>query len=322
MLAQPGTRRAADARDRQTVVRGVPFTADAEDPPRSQETALIHGHRFSIQAVGGLHVCYANDPLLVAAASSRLRYPGLVTQSNRELRTFIDSTLPSRSSRSVALTFRAVAGEPGVEILKAAARNRSDLIVLGTHGLTGTNHLLLGSTTLDVLQRTTVPVLAVPRAAAGDTLTVPPSWPGDRILTTVDLDKTSRSEVRAAARLAEWLGASLLLLHVIAEPTMPAWMRGDLDSQQRMLLASAQRQLDALAASVRSRVHVDGRVVCGRAGDEIAAVAAAEHIELVTTVLRDKRGWFGTRRGSVSYHALSHAVSSVLACPPEWARGL
>jgi nucleotide-binding universal stress UspA family protein len=59
-------------------------------------------------------------------------------------------------------------------------------------------------------------------------------------------------------------------------------------------------------------------VSCGRIADEIAALVAAEHIELLITALRDRRGWFGARRGSVSYHVLSHAVSPVLAYPRQW----
>jgi nucleotide-binding universal stress UspA family protein len=59
-------------------------------------------------------------------------------------------------------------------------------------------------------------------------------------------------------------------------------------------------------------------VGCGRIADEIAALVAGERIELLITALRDRRGWFGARRGSVSYHVLTHAVSPVLAHPRQW----
>jgi hypothetical protein len=38
----------------------------------------------------------------------------------------------------------------------------------------------------------------------------------------------------------------------------------------------------------------------------------------VITALRDRRGWFGARRGSISYHVLVHAITPVLALPPNW----
>jgi nucleotide-binding universal stress UspA family protein len=267
-------------------------------------------------------VCYVNDPLLVAAASSRLHYPGLVIQSKRELRTFAETTLPRRSSRGRAPTFSALTGEPADQILKAAERLRADLIVLGTHGLTGVERLFLGSTTLGVLQHTKVPVLAVPRAKGEMDSAPSPSWPGKRILAAVELDDDSRIDVNAAARVAEWFGSSLLLLHVIAAPLAPSWLSGDPKVRQRMLVDKAEEQLKQLASAVRNDVHVEGRVVSGRIAEEVSAVAAGELIELSTTALRDRRGWLGARRGSVSYHLLTQAMGPVLAYPPEWARAL
>jgi nucleotide-binding universal stress UspA family protein len=110
----------------------------------------------------------------------------------------------------------------------------------------------------------------------------------------------------------------LLLLHVIGNISAPSWVKGDLNAHQRIRIARAERQIDALAAAARGRVKTDARVTCGRVSDEIAALAAAERIDLVITALSDRHGWFGSRRGSVSYHVLSHAVTPVLAYPPRW----
>jgi nucleotide-binding universal stress UspA family protein len=284
--------------------------------------ALRYADTIARRARAALHVCYVNDPLLVAATSSRLHYSGLVIQSKRELRIFVETTLPRRSSSGRALTFSALTGESADQILKAAERLRTDLIVLGTHGLTGVERLFLGSTTLGVLQRTKVPVLAVPRAKSEMNSAPSPSWPGQRILAAIELDGDSRIDVNAAARVAQWFGSSLLLLHVIAAPPEPGWLSRDAGGRQRMLVDKATEQLNQLAAAVGTDVHVEGRVICGRIAEEVSAVAASEEIELATTALRDRRGWLGARRGSVSYHLLTQAMGPVLAYPPEWARAL
>ena len=52
-------------------------------------------------------------------------------------------------------------GRPGAEILKASKELGSDLIVMGTHGRTGLQHLLLGSTAAQVLRGAHCPVLVV-----------------------------------------------------------------------------------------------------------------------------------------------------------------
>jgi len=46
-------------------------------------------------------------------------------------------------------------------IIDAAAASKADLIVLGSHGLSGLDKLVMGSVTQRVLQHTTLPVLVV-----------------------------------------------------------------------------------------------------------------------------------------------------------------
>jgi len=52
-------------------------------------------------------------------------------------------------------------GDPASEILRVAADNKADLIVLGTHGRTGLGRMLMGSVAEQVLRRATCPVLSV-----------------------------------------------------------------------------------------------------------------------------------------------------------------
>ena len=105
---------------------------------------------------------YAAADALDAKAGLHVLYVGA-----QELQAFIDATLPPRTRRRVGLTALVSAGDPADQILKAAARQRSDLIVVGSHGANAAKRLLVGSTTLDLLQRATVPVLAIPRRARG-----------------------------------------------------------------------------------------------------------------------------------------------------------
>ena len=54
-------------------------------------------------------------------------------------------------------------GVPSEEILRAARRQRADLIVIGTHGRTGLGRIFMGSVAERVLGRATSPVLTVRR---------------------------------------------------------------------------------------------------------------------------------------------------------------
>lgn len=52
-------------------------------------------------------------------------------------------------------------GIPYDEILKKAEEESVDLIVLGTHGRTGLDHVLFGSTAEKVVRKSTIPVMTI-----------------------------------------------------------------------------------------------------------------------------------------------------------------
>jgi nucleotide-binding universal stress UspA family protein len=178
--------------------------------------------------------------------------------------------------------------------------------------------LFMGSTTLSVLRRTTVPVLAIPRSGSGPAAPVSRAWPGERIVAAVELDGEVTGEVQTAGRIAQWFGSSLVLAHVVSDIAAPAWLSADLSAHDRIRVAQAQRQMAALAVGAQRLVKTDVRVVCGRIADEIAALAARERTELLIAALHDRRHWFGAKRGSISFHVVLHAVTPVLAYPPQW----
>jgi nucleotide-binding universal stress UspA family protein len=278
--------------------------------------ALRHAEAIARRANASLTVLYVNDPMLIAAAAAALHDRHIIERSRRELRAFVKATLPRRSAGQTQTCLGS--GHPPNEILRIAGRAGADLLVLGTQGLTGTDRLLIGSTTLTVLRRTTVPVLAVPRPGDAAPNMLPPSWPGGRLMAAVELDRMGRQDIETASVIAQWFGASLLLVHVVNAVSAPAWLIADRRAHDRIRLSRAQRQLERLITAARPQVNAETRVVWGQPADELAALAATTDIGLLVMSLKDRRGWFGTRRGSVSYHVLTHAVSPVLAYPPHW----
>lgn len=105
------------------------------------------------------------------------------------------------------------AGPVHREILGQARRLGADLLVMGTHGRSGFERMLLGSTTEKVLRRSTIPVLTVPPRAD------PAAARFDAILCALDFSDCSRTALRHAASLAGGTDARLLAVHVIE--TMP-----------------------------------------------------------------------------------------------------
>jgi nucleotide-binding universal stress UspA family protein len=61
----------------------------------------------------------------------------------------------------VSFTTDVVLGIPFEEILKRAESRAADLIVVGTHGRTGLEHVVVGSTAERLVRRSKIPVLTV-----------------------------------------------------------------------------------------------------------------------------------------------------------------
>ena|SRR5581483_11873525 len=62
---------------------------------------------------------------------------------------------------NVRVEHRVLEGDPVEEILVAARQAHAELIVMGTHGRTGLERLLMGSVAEQVVRRSTCPVLTV-----------------------------------------------------------------------------------------------------------------------------------------------------------------
>ena len=159
---------------------------------------------------------------------------------------------------------------------------------MGTHGLSGVDKLLIGSTTERMLRRTSVPVLAVPPSApergrqvraaaivarARDTGAGGPSG-------RITAGRSRRGEDRARVRCDAGAGSRRLAVQA------PSWYRADVSAGARIRVTKAQRELDSLAKSVGRGVATESRVLTGNPPDEIAAVAAEERIGLVVMHLR------------------------------------
>jgi nucleotide-binding universal stress UspA family protein len=63
--------------------------------------------------------------------------------------------------KGVAVRTALLRGAPAFEIIDEARRRRADLIVMGTHGRTGLQHLVLGSVAERVVRLAACPVLTV-----------------------------------------------------------------------------------------------------------------------------------------------------------------
>ena len=80
----------------------------------------------------------------------------------------MDERIASLPTKGLEFTKHVEEGQAGLHIVRAAKSYGVDLIVMGTHGRTGIEHLFMGSVAERVVRTSTVPVLTVPPARNHD----------------------------------------------------------------------------------------------------------------------------------------------------------
>jgi nucleotide-binding universal stress UspA family protein len=206
---------------------------------------------------------------------------------------------------------------PGTEtahgIVEHARELGADLVVLCAHGGRGVRGLVHGRLGQQVVAEGEVPVLVVPSGRD--------VWECRRILVALDEDDPGPAALAPGVRLAESLGATLVLVRVVATPGTLAderrWPARLLPGGARELLAAEARgaaeRLEGLRAEIEARgLRVEAVVARGDAVSGI--VAAAEHYDadLVVLATRGLAGLSAVWSGSVAARLVERIDRSIL----------
>jgi nucleotide-binding universal stress UspA family protein len=220
------------------------------------------------------------------------------------------------ANRGISLHTRLATGIPSEELLAAAQAEDSDLIVVGTKGKTGLEHVLLGSTAERVIRTAPCPVLAVrshrrdqsggrPDPCRGVTLS--------RLLVPVDFSDCSLDALEYALLFARRAGASIRLLHVL-EPvcygldfTLPHATKSE------RLREQMNKRLSDLAVAISdSGVTAHVQLRGGLPSDSILDSARTEPADLIVMGTHGRRGLSHALSGSVAEAVLRKATCPVL----------
>lgn len=277
-------------------------------------TALQYAAVLAEQFGSELVVMTAIDPLLAEAAAMGTSQACVRQDTLASLRQFFAAAV-DRVPAGVSVVFETPTGKPHDEILRAARRHHSDLVVISSHGLTGFRKMFFGSTTERVLRETTMPVLIVPGNQRGPQGRADAAASLRRILAPVLLPETSPTHLALVRSLADALGASTLLLHVV-EPVRSALPHSDryLPSVERERRTRAETELAQIAGRFEGG-RVEALIAYGEPAEEIVKVAGDRNAGLIVIGLTGSP-LAGPRIGSVTYRVLSSAGRLVLALPP------
>jgi len=276
--------------------------------------ALALAHRFKAR----LKVAHV-IPRVPLEEADYFTAPWVMTPEARqrideEMRRFL---APAREARIIHEA-EVCEGDPGRMIASLADEMEADLVVMGTHGRGGLEHLLLGSVAERLIRRLPCPVLTVCHEEGR-------TWeaPGliTRIVCATHFSETSSEAFRVALSFADPSHSEVILLHVVegapdfGDVTYIALpyagpLRQDLERY-------ARERLSKMIEGVESGgVRITPRVVSGRAYKEILRTAAEERADLVVVGAQGHGVVEHMLSGSNAQHVIRRATCPVLTVRP------
>ena len=279
--------------------------------------ALDHATTLARWYESDVDVLYVHPivPVAASAPGAPLYTPLMTTARDRDqvlesMRCFAGS----RPDDEVPMTFEVIEGSAAPVILERARERSADLIVMGTHGRSGFERLVLGSITEKVLRKASCPVLSVPPRVHSVAHT-PQLF--TRILCAVDFSDCSVKALHYAMSIAQEADAHLTVVHVMEVPLeVQELLAGDSDVLRNYTTAAREERLARLRTvvpePVRAYCTVETILAEGKPSREILRVAAERQSDLVVIGIHGRGAADLLFFGSTAQHVVREAACPVL----------
>ena len=280
--------------------------------------ALRHALALARAFRSRLRVVHVIANIVPGAESVYGGAPWLLTAEDRqrvdeEMRAFVEPLREARLDHEIEIR----EGEPWREIAASAREMEADVVVLGTHGRGGLDHLFLGSVAEKLIRKLSCLVLTVSHEEAR-------TWaaPGliSRIVCATDFSGMSAEALKVAQALAERHQAAITLLHVVENmPELSAAHRAlvDVDVLQQALERGALERLGkAIAAIGAPDLKIEPRAMVGCVYKEILRTAAEERADLIVIGAQGHGFLEHLFSGSNAQHVIRRATCPVLTVRP------
>ncbi|MBI3047774.1 MAG: universal stress protein [Acidobacteria bacterium] len=291
------------------------------DLSEASSRALVHAAAFARwygARLTVLHVVPTFDPRQVRSGAIGEAVTIVHPVSREEVVSELRRALDEAGAGNLDAAVAAEAGEPAATIVDQAVRIGADLLVIGTHGRSGFDRLLLGSVTEKVLRKAPCPILTVPPHV------VPAAPKAEvifrRILCPMDFSPPALQAFGFAVDLARQANGTVTVLHVIewlAEEEPREHAHFNVPEYRQHLVAHARERLRALVAEEpRTWCEIEEMVAVGRPYREVLKTAAATKTDLIVMGAQGRGGV-----GLVLFGSTTQQVVRTATCPVLTVRG-
>jgi len=260
-----------------------------------------------------LHVVPTFEPITVAPDIFNGPVQLVVPMSREEIREDMRRITNRAGMESLEVILSAQDGDPARNIVDHALETAADLVVMGTHGRSGFERLLIGSVAEKVVRKAPCPVLLVPPHL---TTAVPEDVAFKHILCAMDFSPAALQALGVALDLARQADGVVTILHALewlAEEEPRENAHFNVPEYRRYLVQDAEKRVRTLiAGELRDWSAIEERVVLGRAYREILKVAAESGTDLIVMGAQGRDGLGLTLFGSTTQQVVRAATCPVL----------
>ena len=216
--------------------------------------------------------------------------PQVVAKAEREVREHLESIKNKALKEGVDCEIVIHRSEePFRDIVNDAAKNKVDMIIIGTHGRTGLKRLMMGSVTAKVIGHAPCKVLVVPKDAR---LTL------DKILIATDGSIFSEMASREAISIAKRTNSGLIALSI---------------AKKDENLPVAKESIDMVReVAEREGIKVEALTLKGEPYEVIVKTAKQKNAGLIVVGSHGRTGLERLLMGSVTERVIGHSESAVL----------
>jgi nucleotide-binding universal stress UspA family protein len=208
---------------------------------------------------------------------------------------------------------RQIPGDPGDRIISTADEEKAALIVLGTHGRTGLDRVLLGSVAEKVVRGAHCPVMTVCGTEAAAEPPLGALIPVDCFLVPMDFSECAQEAFEFAVSLAKPVGGALRLVHAFEPSAYPLDFSLFRVTDEKALHARMRERLRELVAILRTQgVSAEEACQVGLPPEVILAQANRTPGSIIVMGTHGRRGWQHLTMGSVAERVIRHAACPVL----------
>ena len=129
----------------------------------------------------------------------------LSEEAEKNLKAMSDKFQPAH--KRVTFDYLVSAGETVDEIIKTAVEKKTDIIIMGTRGAGGLKKIFFGSNTASVIEKSELPVLAVPEKAS--------FTPANKIVFATDFYDSDLESLRQLSSIASAFNGEIIIIHIV-----------------------------------------------------------------------------------------------------------